>query len=159
MSWVCHVCLPGCGRWAWNRGLCFVFNLEELKKIAITDWEISAQVPPSFLLQPHLLWPLRLPAVWPHDPGSPVFRSWRYISFYRHLITSSAGCEMNVHKRCEESVPSLCGCDHTERRGRWGQPIRSLHSIYWPIRGPLVTQYFQDTSGNRDGGGGNNSVS
>lgn len=31
---------------------------------------------------------------------------------------------MNVHRRCEASVPSLCGEDHTEQRGRIHLTVR-----------------------------------
>ncbi|MCI4374658.1 hypothetical protein PGIGA_G00008690 [Pangasianodon gigas] len=52
-----------------------------------------------------------------------------------HQGMRCTSCEMNVHKRCENSVPSLCGHDHTEKRGRIHLSVRGeKEDIYVTVR-------------------------
>ncbi|KPP71752.1 protein kinase C beta-like [Scleropages formosus] len=58
----------------------------------------------------------------PSRPELSVGFRWLCDTSGKSLLTSpllfSTACMMNIHKRCVANVPSLCGTDHTERRGR-----------------------------------------
>lgn len=53
-----------------------------------------------------------------------------------HQAYKCKACDANVHKKCKENVPNLCGADHVERRGRLSLKIYTREHVgAGPVQG------------------------